>query len=100
MHKLKVRFSKDKEMLYIAHLDVLRLFQRALRRAKLPFYLSKGFNPHPKISFKRALPLGKLGLSEEACFFLEKSVKEDEFIKLMNKELPPGVSIKDAVYEC
>lgn len=99
MYKLRTTFSKSKNMIYISHLDVMRSFMRALRRAKLPFFLSKGFSPRPKISFKKALSLGKESFSEEASFHLTEKIKEAEFIKRFNRELPEGISIEDAIYE-
>lgn len=45
-------------MKYISHLDLMRLFTRAMRRADLPLKMTEGFNPHPKFSIQRALKLG------------------------------------------
>ena len=58
MYKLSFVFSKKGAMKYIGHLDLMRLFTRAMRRANLPLKMSEGFSPHPKLSFKRALKLG------------------------------------------
>ncbi|MFH1384890.1 MAG: TIGR03936 family radical SAM-associated protein, partial [Candidatus Omnitrophota bacterium] len=52
---IDIEFSKQKELIYISHLDVVRLFMRTFRRADLPLVYTQGYNPHPKISFKRAL---------------------------------------------
>lgn len=60
--KIRVKFGKEGALCYIGHLDVLRTFQKIFRRAEIPMAYSKGFSPHPIMSF--ALPLG-LGLSSE-----------------------------------
>ena len=59
---IRVRFGKEGMMRFIGHLDVLRTFQKIFRRAGVPMVYSKGYSPHPVMSF--ALPLG-LGLSSE-----------------------------------
>jgi len=74
----------------------MRLFQRALRRAELPITITKGFNPHPKISISRALKLGVEAETEGAVFYLDADVKTEEFKNRLNKELPEGIKIKDA----
>ncbi|MDD5450054.1 MAG: TIGR03936 family radical SAM-associated protein [Candidatus Omnitrophica bacterium] len=81
-------------MKFISHLDLMRLFQRAMRRSGVPIYLTKGFNPHPKLSFKRALKLGAESENEEAQFYLEPAgIAPDEFKERLNKELPEGIKI-------
>ncbi len=80
-------------MRYISHLDLLRLFFRACRRAKIPLRLSQGFSPHPKISIKQALPLGVAGLNEEATFKLQKNFSVKEFKRRLQKQFPRGIKI-------
>ena len=55
--RLLMRFLKGPEVRYISHLDMQRLFQRALRRAGLPVGYSQGFHPHMLLSFASAMPL-------------------------------------------
>lgn len=93
MQKLIVRYAKTGLMIYISQLDLLRVFQRALRRAQLPFVLSKGFNPHPKISFKRALKLGLESFDEEATFYVEPPIDPELFRKKLQGQLPEGIEI-------
>jgi radical SAM-linked protein len=93
--KLKVLFAKQDTMRYISHLDLLRLFQRAARRAKLPLAFSQGFNPHPKISIKRALKLGLASHNEEAIFLLTEQMPTEEFKKNLQEQLPQGIQINE-----
>ena len=57
----------------------------------MPVSLTKGYNPHFKISIKRALKLGVESNEETAYFSLEKNIEPSELIDRMNKELPEGV---------
>lgn len=82
-------------MIYISHLDLMRLFARAVRRAGLPIKITEGFSPHPKISLKRALKLGVESENEEATFTLKEPVSREEFKEKLQKELPEGIIIKD-----
>ncbi|HAJ57814.1 MAG TPA: hypothetical protein DCL35_08675 [Candidatus Omnitrophica bacterium] len=86
-------FSKDAEMIYISHLDLMRLFSRAARRAGLPVELTKGFNPHHQIKLKRALKLGLPSEREEGQIVLSSIMDECELKEKWQKELPKGVEI-------
>ena len=93
MQRLRLRFSRGDEVKYISHLDLMRLFQRALRRADLPVAITQGFSPHPKISVKRALKLGAESPGEELTVHLSKAVEPALFAESLNKNLPEGVRI-------
>ena len=82
-------------MRYISHLDLMRLFTRAMRRAELPLKMSEGFSPHPKLSLKRALKLGVESEHEEASIVLRFPVELDDFKNRLQKKLPEGISLKD-----
>jgi len=94
--KLKVIFSKTGDMRFISHLDLVRLFQRASRRAALPVTVTKGFSPHLKISITRALKLGVESRAEEAVFYLDKNLGPQDFTDSINAKLPDGVKIVKA----
>lgn len=80
-------------MRFVSHLDLVRLFQRALRRAALPVTITKGFSPRLKISITRALKLGVESDGEEAVIYLDKPVGGEDFIVFLNKQLPEGVAV-------
>ena len=82
-------------MRFISHLDLMRVFSRALRRASLPVKMSQGFSPRPKLSFKRALKLGVESESEELIICLREQVEIDKFRNSLQKELPEGVYLKE-----
>ncbi len=94
--RLLLRFTKGVEVKYISHLDMQRLFQRAIRRAKLPCAYSQGFNPHMLISFACALPLGVCSNAEYVEIQLEKFVPPTECMNRLNDVLPKGVKILGA----
>lgn len=94
--RLLMRFQKNEEVKYISHLDMQRLFQRALRRAKLPCAYSQGFNPHLLISFAAALPVGVCSESEYVEVQLEKFIHPLECMKRLNEVLPNGVRVTNA----
>jgi len=93
--KVKFIFTKKGPMKYISHLDLMRLFMRALRRADLPVKLTQGFTPHPKLSIKRALKLGIESENEEASIVLKEQVSPEEFKERLQKQFPQGIEIKN-----
>ncbi len=95
MYKINFIFTKKGTMRFISHLDLMRLFTRALRRADLPLKMTEGFSPHPKFSIKRALKLGLESDNEEACIALKEIVEAEEFKERLQKQLPQGIQIKN-----
>lgn len=96
MHKLNFIFAKKGTMKFISHLDLMRLFMRAMRRADLPLKMTEGFSPHPKFSIKRALKLGLESEDEEASVVMKEPVVPEDFKDRLQKQLPEGIIIKDA----
>jgi radical SAM-linked protein len=92
--KIKAVFSKTGDMRFISHLDLMRLFQRALRRAALPVAISQGFSPHLKISIARAMKLGIESDSEELTINMSAPERPEAVMRLLNDKLPEGVRIK------
>ena len=91
--KMKIRFAKKGLMRFVSHLDLMRLFQRASRRAEIPVTITKGFNPHPRISIQPALKLGVESSSLEAVFKLDGWMKPEEVKKSLQKKCPEGIEI-------
>jgi len=95
MYKVNFVFSKKGAMKYIGHLDLMRLFMRAMRRADLPLKMTEGFSPHPKLSFKRALKLGLESDNEEGSIILRLPLEAQEFKNRLQEQLPEGLEIKN-----
>ncbi len=95
---MRAKYAKEGMMKYLSHLDLVRLFERAFRRAEIPLAFSQGFNPHPIVSF--ASPLS-IGVSSEAEYFdlvLSKAMHEAEFVRKLNHTLPEGIRLVTAKY--
>jgi len=92
----RVSFSKLFDARFLGHLDMVRMFLRAVRRAGLPVSYSKGFHPMPRVSFSQPLPLGIESLSEEAVLVLEKEIAADGLVRGLNMELPLDIRVQSA----
>jgi radical SAM-linked protein len=94
MQRLRIRFSRGEEIKYISHLDLLRLWQRALNRAEIPLAYSEGFSPHPRMSLAAPLALGVTGEAELMDIFLARWSSPHTFTTAMARQLPPGIKIE------
>jgi radical SAM-linked protein len=97
MQRLRVTFSRGEELKYISHLDLMRLWQRALRRADIPLVYSQGFSPHPRLSLAAPLAVGVTSSGELIDIFLERRVSPHFFIKVVREQLPRGIDISEVV---
>jgi len=91
--RVRIKFSKNGSMKYIGHLDVMRYFQKALRRADFHTSLSGGFSPHMIMSF--AAPLG-VGLTSDAEYFdldLEEAKSSSRMTEELNRQMAPGFRV-------
>ncbi|MCZ2111654.1 MAG: TIGR03936 family radical SAM-associated protein [Dehalococcoidia bacterium] len=77
--RFRIWFRKGERVRYISHLDVLRSWERAIRRAGLPLSYSQGFTPHPKLAFAGPLPLGFTSEAEVMDVTLDERVSASEF---------------------
>jgi radical SAM-linked protein len=93
MQRLRITFSRGGELKYITHLDLMRLWQRVLRRANIPLIYSQGFSPHPRISLAAPLAIGVTSSSELMDIFLERRFSPHFFIKSVKEQLPGGIDI-------
>jgi radical SAM-linked protein len=93
MYKVNFIFTKQGDMKYISHLDLMRMFTRAFRRARIPLVMTQGFHPHPKFSIKRALKLGVESQHEEATLTVRQLISSEEFKGQLQKQLPEGIVI-------
>ncbi len=87
---LKLTLYKKGDMIYYSQLDMFHLLEKALRRADLPLYFTKGFSPHVKISFPFALRLGIEGKIEAILYFTEE-VSLSKIKEALWPELPQGL---------
>ena len=97
MHRLL--FEKTGNAIWISHLDLMRLFQRAFKRAGLPLTHTQGFNPRPSVSIAMPLSVGVESVCELLDFDLDgESVSCDDILNRLNQTLVEGVRVLQ-VYE-
>ncbi|MBN1161670.1 MAG: DUF2344 domain-containing protein [Dehalococcoidales bacterium] len=93
MQRLRIRFSRGEEIKYISHLDMMRLWQRALNRADVALAYSEGFSPHPRMSLALPLALGVTSEAELMDIVVEKFISPHAFTSAVGRQLPRGVAI-------
>ena len=91
--RFRVWFGKVGDMALVGHLDLLRLFDRVVRRADLPISFTGGFHPNPRISLANALPLGVTSTGEIADFELTESIDIADFRQKLAATLPENIPI-------
>jgi radical SAM-linked protein len=93
MQRIRIRFSRGEELKFISHLDIMRLWQRALHRTGIPLAYTEGFSPHPRISLAAPLAVGVTSQSELMDVFCSKWVSPHSFTAAVSQQLPPGIQI-------
>lgn len=93
MQRLRIRFCRGQEVKFISHLDIMRLWQRALHRAGVSLAYSEGFSPHPRISLAAPLAVGVTSEAELMDIVCNKWVSPHWFTAAVSQQLPPGIEI-------
>lgn len=91
--RFRIRFSKTGLLRWIGHRDLLRLWERLLRRSDLQLSMSTGFHPRARLSFPSALALGVEGLDEVVEIELAQSIAADELRQRLVDDGQPGLTI-------
>jgi radical SAM-linked protein len=94
--RFRIVFGKGREVKYISHLDLVRAWQRALRRAGVAVAHSQGFSPHPRMFFASALPVGVTGRAEVLDVVLEQHMQASELVARLRAQLPCGLCVVSA----
>lgn len=94
MHRLL--FEKTGRAVWISHLDLMRLFQRAFKRAGLKLTHTQGFNPRPSVSIALPLSVGVDSCCELLDFELEEPIDCELLPGLLNEKLIAGVRVLNA----
>ena len=93
----RARFARKGALSFIGHLDLMKVFERAIRRAELPILYTQGYNPRPMLVF--ALPLG-VGIDTTGDYVdaaMAVPVSAEEFISKVNPELPDDLEVISCV---
>lgn len=96
MKRFRAKFIKGEGVKFLSHLDILRTFNRALRRSRMPVVYSQGFNPHPLTSFALPLSVGVTSEGELVDIDITEDMSADDFVKTINKGLPEDLKVVEA----
>lgn len=96
LYRRRITFREGDEIKYISHLDLLRAWERTLRRANVPLAYSLGFNPHPRIVIAMPLPVGCTGGQEMVDVWLDEPLSPEALVEALGPALPVGLSVVEA----
>lgn len=92
--RLRITFTRGEALKYITHLDLMRFWERALRRAEIPVAYSEGFSPHAQISLAAPLPVGTTSDGELMDVYLEQPRPPAAVIRAVGAQLPPAIQVR------
>ncbi|MCL1808500.1 MAG: TIGR03936 family radical SAM-associated protein [Clostridiales bacterium] len=92
-NKYVIKLAKGGYLKYISHLDMVRLFKSAFKRAGIRLTHSQGFNPHPRLSLAQPLPLGYSSTCELLEFEISEDMKPAEILDKMRQAVPEGIKL-------
>ncbi len=95
--KLRVKFSKKGIMKFIGHLDTMRYFQKANRRAGIDVAYSEGYSPHQKMSFAQPLSVGVESEGEYFDLEVRSVTSSEDMISRWNECRAEGIRVEDCV---
>jgi len=90
----RITYAVDGPLRYVSHLEQVRVWERAIRRAGLPLAYSGGFTPHPRLQVALPLPLGFASEAEWLDLWLEEPVGPEAITDGLAATLPEGLTIR------
>jgi len=93
VNRYVIKFSKEGNIRYISHLDLLRLFKRSFKRGGIKLQYSQGFNPHPKMGFAQPLSLGYFSSGEYLEFDTMEPYETGNILEKLNSIMPEGIEV-------
>lgn len=91
--RIRVQYTKGPSLRFTGHLDLQRIWERLLRRTKLPVRYSEGYHPRARLNLASALPLGFVSEAELLDFWMDEPLPEDEIEERLSSTAPPGLEI-------
>ena len=91
--KVRIKFTKEGPMKFVGHLDTMRYFQKAIRRAGLDVVYTHGFNPHQVMSFAAPLGVGLCSVGEYMDVEIASSDGAEDFKERLQEACPYGIDI-------
>jgi len=96
--RLRVHYRKVGRLRWLSHLEVLRALERSVRRAGLPIAVTQGFNPHMKVAFGPALPVGTAGENEYYDVWLTRYTEAGAVLERLLQSTPSDLAPRDVRY--
>ena len=93
MNKLRLKFTKNGPIKFIGHLDVMRYFQKAIRRANIDIKYSEGFSPHQVLSFAQPLSVGATSDGEYLDMTVNSMTDTKDICRRLNEGMNEGIEI-------
>jgi radical SAM-linked protein len=93
--RLRITFARGENARYVGHLDMVRTWERIIRRADLPIAYSEGFNPRPRLTFAAALPVGCTSDGEVLDVILSERRELAEVRERLDRAVPAGIQVVD-----
>lgn len=93
--RLRITFARGDNVRYVGHLDMVRTWERIIRRADLPIAYSEGFNPHPRLAFAAALPVGCTSDQEVLDVILSRPCDLADTWRRLDQAAPAGIAVVD-----
>jgi len=91
--RYRMKYSKTGNLRFIGHLDTQVMFERALRRTRLPLRYTQGFNKRIRLNLASALPLGFISSTEMLDFWLNEPVEEQFILQMLENALPAEIHV-------
>lgn len=91
--KVRIKFSKQGVMKFIGHLDIMRYFQKAIRRAEIPIRFTEGFSPHMVMSFASPLGVGLTSDGEYMDIEVNETISSKEAVRRLNQVMVEGMQV-------
>ncbi len=91
--KVRIKFRKYGAMKFIGHLDIMRYFQKSMRRANIPIAFTQGYSPHMIMSFANPLGVGLISDGEYFDIELKEKIDSVSAIKQLNAVMVEGMEI-------
>jgi radical SAM-linked protein len=95
MQRLRVNFTREDELKFLSHLDIMQLWGRVLRRANVPVAYSQGFVQHLRISLAAPLSVGMTSQAELMDIYLSRWLSPPVFNQQVKPQLPRGITVLD-----
>ena len=95
MQSVRIFFEKTGSAKYISHLDLMRCFSRAIKRAGIDISYTEGYNPHPFLTFSLPLSLGTESLCESVDIRTNDEMPFDEIGERLKNALPSGINVTE-----